>query len=63
VAKLRIRQTGSKIGSLKPHKRVLEALGLRRVGAVVVRGDTPSIRGMVEKVKHLVSVEVVEEEK
>jgi large subunit ribosomal protein L30 len=63
VAKLRIKQTGSKIGSLKPHKRILEALGLRRVGSIVERGDTPSIRGMTEKVKHLVSVEVIEEEK
>jgi large subunit ribosomal protein L30 len=63
VAKLRIRQTISGIGSLEPHKRVLKALGLKHPGSVVERSDTPSIRGMVNKIKHLVSVEVIQEEK
>jgi large subunit ribosomal protein L30 len=63
VAKLRIKQTGSGIGRLEPQKRVLKALGLRHPGSVVEHGDTPTIRGMVEKVKHLVKVEVIEEEK
>jgi len=63
VAKLRIKQTRSGIGGLEPHKRVLRALGLRHPGSVVEHSDTPVIRGMVEKVKHLVSVEVIEEEK
>jgi len=63
VAKLRIKQTKSGIGSLKNHKRVLRALGLKHPHDVVEHGDTPIIRGMVEKVKHLVSVEVIQEEK
>ena len=63
MAKLRIRQTKSRSGRLAPHKRVLTALGLRHPGSVVEHSDTPVIRGMVEKVKHLVSVEVIEEEK
>jgi large subunit ribosomal protein L30 len=63
VAKLRIKQTVSGIGRIEPHKRVLRALGLRHPGSVVERSDTPSIRGMIEKVKYLVSVEVIEEEK
>lgn len=63
MAKLRIRQIKSGIGGLEPHKRVLRALGLRHPGSVVEHGDTAVIRGMVEKVKHLVSVEVIEEGK
>ena len=38
-------------------KRTLKALGLRKLHRVVVHKDTPSIRGMIEKVKHLVKVE------
>jgi large subunit ribosomal protein L30 len=53
----------SGIGHLKPHKRVLQALGLKHPGSVVERSDSASIRGMVKKVKHLVSVEIIEEEK
>jgi large subunit ribosomal protein L30 len=63
VAKLRIKQKISGIHSLEPHKRVLKALGLKHPGDVVERSDTPTIRGMVEKVKYLVTVEVIEEEK
>jgi large subunit ribosomal protein L30 len=63
VAKLRIKQTVSGIGRLEPHKRVLRALGLKHPGSVVERSDSPSIRGMVKKVKHLVRVEIIEEEK
>jgi large subunit ribosomal protein L30 len=63
VAKLRIKQKISGIHSLEPHKRVLKALGLKHPGSVVERSDTPTIRGMVEKVQYLVTVEVIEEEK
>ncbi|RKZ21551.1 50S ribosomal protein L30 [bacterium] len=38
-------------------KRTLKALGLRKLHRVVVHKDTPQIRGMIEKVKHLVKVE------
>jgi large subunit ribosomal protein L30 len=62
VTQLRIRQTRSGIGRVKKHKRVLQALGLRHPGGVVEHADTPTIRGMIDKVKHLVSVEVVKEE-
>jgi len=63
VAKLRIKQTVSGIHTIEPHKRVLKALGLKHPGNVVERNDTPTIRGMIEKIKYLVSVEVIEEEK
>lgn len=39
------------------HKLVLQGLGLRKLNATVVRPDTPQIRGMVNKVSHLVRVE------
>jgi len=60
---LRIEQKISGIHSLQPHKRILKALGLRHPGSVVEHSDTPTIRGMVEKVKYLIRVEVIEEEK
>jgi large subunit ribosomal protein L30 len=63
VARLRIRQTRSGIGKIKNHKKILKALGLKHPGSVVEHGDAPTIRGMIEKVKHLISVEVIEEEK
>ena len=42
-------------------KRTIEALGLKRMHHTVVHNDTPEIRGMVFKVKHMVQVEEVEE--
>jgi large subunit ribosomal protein L30 len=39
-----------------PQRRVLKALGLRRVRQCVVRNDHPSIRGMINKVSHLLEV-------
>ena len=59
---LRIEQTRSGIGQLSKHKKVLRALGLKHPGAVVEHADTQTIRGMVKKVEHLVSVEVIEKE-
>ncbi len=47
----------STIGALQSHKATVEALGLRKIGQCVEKTDTPQIRGMVEKVSHLVSVE------
>lgn len=57
---LRITQVRSTIDYPKRQRRTLEALGLRRIGHVVVHQDTPQIRGMIEKVRHLVRVEEVE---
>lgn len=62
MARLRIKQTRSGIGQVAKHKRILRALGLKHPGNVVEHSDSPTIRGMIDKVKHLVSVEVVEEE-
>ena len=57
MAKIKIRQIKSQIGRLKNQKRTLEALGLRKINQVVEHEATPQILGMVNKVKHLISVE------
>ena len=57
MAKIRITQVKSKIGRLRNQKRTLEALGLRRMNQTVEHDGTPTILGMVNTVKHLVSIE------
>lgn len=57
MAKIKITQTRSSIGSTQRQKRTLEALGLRKMNATVEVEATDQIQGMVEKVRHLVSVE------
>ncbi|MDO8750235.1 MAG: 50S ribosomal protein L30 [Dehalococcoidia bacterium] len=62
MTKLRITWTRSTIGLPYPQRRVIQALGLRRLHHTVERMDTPSIRGMILKVQHLVKVEQVQED-
>jgi ribosomal protein L30 len=57
---LKITQVKSQIGYARAQRKILTGLGLGRIGRSVVRVDHPSIRGMVAKVSHLVSVEEVE---
>jgi large subunit ribosomal protein L30 len=54
---LRITWVKSSIGYSQVQKATIRALGLRRLGQSVVRPDNPSIRGMVQKVVHLVEME------
>jgi large subunit ribosomal protein L30 len=61
MAKLRITYTKSTIGYNVKQKATIQALGLRRLHQVVEHADTPMIRGMVNKVSHLVRVEEVSE--
>jgi large subunit ribosomal protein L30 len=56
MAIIKIKQTKSRIGAPKDQKRTLDTLGLRKINQVVEREDTPSVLGMVEKVKHLVTI-------
>jgi large subunit ribosomal protein L30 len=56
---LKITQVKSAIGKKKDQGATLRALGLRRIRHSVIQDDTPVIRGMVFKVKHLVEVEEV----
>jgi len=57
--KLKITQVKSVIGRPRKHRLVIESLGLKRNQTSVVHNDTPAIRGMVFKVRHLVNVEEV----
>ena len=57
---LRITLTKSPIGYSYRQKRTVQALGLRRLHHTVEQKDTPAIRGMIAKVKHLVTVEEVD---
>ncbi len=57
MAKIKITQVKSKIGSTLRQKRTLEALGLNKINATVEHEATPQIKGMVAKVQHLVTVE------
>ncbi len=56
---IRIRQVRSVIGTRRPHRVVLQGLGLRKIRDEVVRPDTPAVRGAVAKVQYL--LEIVEE--
>ena len=58
--KLRIVWVKSSIGYSARQKDTIRALGLRRLGHTVEHKDTPAIRGMINKVNHLVRVEEVE---
>ena len=57
MATIKVKQVRSKINAPIDQKRTLEALGLRKMNAVVEHEATPSIMGMVNKVKHLIEVE------
>lgn len=56
MATIKIKQVKSRIKCPKVQKLTLDALGLRKMNRVVEHEATPAILGMVEKVKHLVSV-------
>lgn len=59
MAKVKITQIKSKIGSSLRQKRTLEALGLRKMNSTAEVEVTPQISGMINKVKHLISVEEI----
>jgi large subunit ribosomal protein L30 len=59
-SKLRITWVKSSIGYSRRQKGTIRALGLRRLGDVVEQADTAVIRGMVDKVSHLVQVEEIQ---
>lgn len=56
MAAIKIQQTKSRIGAPKDQKRTLDALGLKKMNHVVEREDSPVLRGMIRKVRHLVTV-------
>ncbi|MBO5442837.1 MAG: 50S ribosomal protein L30 [Alphaproteobacteria bacterium] len=54
---IKVTQTGSPIGRPEAQRATLIGLGLNKMGKTVELEDTPSIRGMIRKVPHLVKVE------
>jgi large subunit ribosomal protein L30 len=62
MSKLRITYTKSMIGYRRDQKNTVLGLGLRKLNQSVIKPDTPTIRGMVAKVQHLVTVEEVGDE-
>jgi len=57
MAKIKVTKQKSAINRTKRQKLTLEALGLKKIGQTVEHEDTPNILGMINKVKHLVSVQ------
>lgn len=62
MKQLRITYKKSMIGYRQSQRETMVALGLRRINQTVVKPDTPPVRGMIGKVKHLVDVEEIEAE-
>lgn len=60
MAKLSVKLVRSAIGYDKTQKATVQALGLNKLNKTVVHNDTPQVRGMIYKVRHLVLVEEVE---
>jgi large subunit ribosomal protein L30 len=63
VVKLSIKQVKSSIGYCKDQKKTLRALGLHRMQQSVLQNDSATVRGMINKVRHLVTVEAQGEAK
>ncbi|MAS37635.1 MAG: 50S ribosomal protein L30 [Anaerolineaceae bacterium] len=59
--KLRVTLVRSAIGYKQDQKDTVRSLGLRKLKGTALHDDTPSIRGMISKVSHLVEVEEVDE--
>ncbi|MEN8191240.1 MAG: 50S ribosomal protein L30 [Bacteroidota bacterium] len=59
--KLNITQIKSTIDRPKKQKMTIEALGLKKLNNSIIHNDTPQIRGMINKVSHLLKVEEIEE--
>ena len=60
MAQLKVQQTRGLAGLKQNQRDTLRTLGVKRIGDVVVKEDRPEIRGMVQTVRHLVTVEEVD---
>ena len=54
--RIKIKQIKSLIKTQQTHKRTVKALGFHRLNEVLEKNDTPQIRGMIRKVRHLVTI-------
>ena len=61
MIKLRIKQVRSAIGRKEDQKQTLIALGITKVGKEVIHDDTPQIKGMINKISHLLEVSEIKE--
>ena len=59
AARLKVTQIKSKIGGRPNQVNTLRSLGLKRIGDIIVKEDTPVVRGMVNTVAHLVVVDEI----
>ncbi|MBU5668899.1 50S ribosomal protein L30 [Peptoniphilus sp. MSJ-1] len=57
MSTIKIKLVKSPIGKIPKHKRTIKALGLRKIGQVVEKNDTPQIRGMLKEVNFMVEVQ------
>ena len=62
VAKIKIKWVRSQIGFAQKQGQTIRALGLRRLQQTVEHDDSPTIRGMVHKIRHMVQVEMADQE-
>ena len=60
MARLKVSQVKSGVGGRQNQRDTLRTLGLKRIGDVAVKEDRPEIRGMINTVSHLVTVEEVD---
>ena len=58
--RVRVTQRRSAIGRFRKQRLTLEALGIRRMHQSVIHNDTPQIRGMITKIRHLLEVETLD---
>jgi large subunit ribosomal protein L30 len=60
ATRLKVTQIKSKIGNKPNQRETLRTLGLKRIGDIIVKEDSKSVRGMVSTVAHLVKVEEID---
>ncbi len=56
MATIKVKLVKSTIGRVQKQRKTVQALGLRKIGQVVEKQDTPQIRGMINIVNHLVEI-------
>ena len=59
MAEIKITLVKSTIGSIPKHKKIIQALGLRKPNSIVIQQDNAATRGMIAKVRYLVKVEEI----
>jgi len=57
MSTIKIKLVKSPIGKIPKHRKTIKALGLKKIGQVVEKNDTPQIRGMLKEVNFMVEVE------